>query len=131
MPAPHRDRLGRPVPEGSAASFPTVPERTSIGADDAWREAIAYLDAGLPFHAHEVFEQRWRCAPEEERRGWQALAQWAAALTHEARGNAVGARRIAQRASMSLDEAGAPPNAVAAHIDMVRVRSSLEALSAR
>lgn len=64
----------------------------------AWNEATGYLDKGLPFHAHEVFEQRWKCCPPEERDAWQALAQWGAALTQEARGNAIGRSRVAQRA---------------------------------
>lgn len=68
-------------------------------------EALAYLEQDLPFHAHEVFEQRWRCAPKNERPLWKALAQWGAALTHEARGNSIGARRIAERALSGLDSA--------------------------
>lgn len=53
---------------------------------------------GLPFHAHEVFEQRWKCCPDAERDCWQALAQWGAAITQRDRGNRVGQQRLAERA---------------------------------
>ena len=82
-----------------------MPDRTIVSASQAWLEALAYVEQNLPFHAHEVFEQRWRCAPQTERALWQALAQWGAALTHEARGNAIGARRVAERARRGLDSA--------------------------
>lgn len=126
-----RDRLGRPVPADSPDAFATVPERASISAEDAWGEAIAYLDQGLPFHAHEVCEQRWRCAPDEERLAWQGLAQWGAALTHQARGNDTGAERVAQRALATLSSAQHAPNVIPAPIDVDRVRASLAPLAAQ
>lgn len=97
-----RDRLGRPLPVGDPQSFPTVPDRPYIASDEAWSQALSFLDEGLPFHAHEVFEQRWKCAPDNERDSWQALAQWGAALTHQARGNPVGSKRVAERAKDRL-----------------------------
>lgn len=102
-----RDRYGRPLRRGDdpLTAYPSVPERSFISGIDAWHEAISYLAQDLPFHAHEVFEQRWRCAPASERDTWRALAQWGAALTHAARGNTVGARRLAQRASDGLSSA--------------------------
>lgn len=115
-----RDRLGRPLAVGSPDAFPEVPERDVIDGVTAWNEAIAYLNDGLVFHAHEVFEQRWRCAPSDERLAWQALAQWAAALTHEARGNAKGARAVAERALANLDGALIPDE-----VDVPLVRASL------
>ncbi len=96
-----RDRLGRPLP-WDATGYPTVPIRADISAEDAIAEARAYLDEGLPFHAHEVLEMRWRCCPPDERDLWRALAQAAAAVTHEARGNPVGAQRLHERASATL-----------------------------
>ena len=123
-----RDRLGRPVAIGSADAFPTVPERADVDGGTAWREALAYVDEGLPFHAHEVFEQRWRCCPEAERLAWQALAQWGAALTHRARGNDTGMRRLAERARLTLDAAGQPPSRMPMVIDVELVRSSLDEL---
>ena len=87
-----------------------------------------YLDRNLPFHVHEVFEQRWRCAPESERSTWQALAQWGAALTHHARGNAIGQHRIAGRAQTLLNSTddGDIPSAM---IDLDVVRRSLAQLA--
>jgi uncharacterized protein len=106
-----RDRLGRPLPDDAdpATVVPNVPERTEVSAADAIAEATAYLDADLPFHAHEVLEQRWRCAPVEERDAWRALAQWAAALTHRARGNEEGYRRVSERALALWSAYTGPP----------------------
>ena len=102
-----RDGLGRPLP-WDAVGVQAVPERSVIGADAAVGEALDHLRAGQPFHAHEVLEQRWRCAPSAEREWWRALAQAAAAVTHAARGNEVGARSVGDRARATLAEA-APP----------------------
>ena len=79
-----------------------VPEREFIDADTAIDEALAYLRSGRPFHAHEVLEQRWRCAPDAERDWWRALAQAAAGVTQAARGNKVGAQRLRKRAQATL-----------------------------
>ena len=83
-----------------------------------------YLAADLPFHAHETFEQRWHCCPEDEREAWQALAQWAAALTQAARGNPKGARANAEKSVDRLDGALAIPSPV----DEGLVRASLDSL---
>lgn len=84
------------------------------GADDStvWRAALAYVDRGMPFHAHEVFEARWRTCDEPDRDAWRALAQWGAALTHAARGNSEGARRLAERAAATLYAARAIPEGI-------------------
>ena len=124
-----RDRLGRPLahdaPAGAAG--PPVPDVRGASDDQAWLTAIGLLEADLPFHAHEVFEQRWRdCAP-EDRQAWRALAQWAAALTHAARGNREGARRLADRALRTL-EAVPPQVPVPAGIDLDLVRASCAVL---
>lgn len=96
-----RDRLGRPLQPG-AVGFPGVPPRERVDSATAAAETLHYLAQGLPFHAHEVLEQRWRSCAEEDRLLWQALSQAAAALTHAARGNQVGAERLAERASGNL-----------------------------
>jgi len=100
----HRDRLGRPLrgTDASEHAFPQVPERDSISSAEAITLARYYLEQDLPFHVHEVFEQRWRCCPEQERALWQALAQWGAAITHAARGNARGAHQVGSRALAGL-----------------------------
>lgn len=104
-----RDALGRPLP-WDAVGEDMVPERDWIDAADAISEALAYLRAGRPFHAHEVLEQRWRCAADDEREWWRALAQAAAAATQAARGNAVGAERLRTRATATLADLRPPPD---------------------
>ena len=123
-----RDALGRPLDPGDPRAFPTVPEREFIEGTDAWREGLGYLADGLPFHAHEVFEQRWKCAPTSERECWQALAQWGAALTQQARGNDIGQYRIAARATERLEyarDSAAIPN----YVDVTLVLDSLAQLA--
>ena len=60
--------------------------------------ARALLAEGRPFSAHEVFEARWKDAPELERDLWQGLAQLCVGSTHRERGNPRGARTLWQRA---------------------------------
>lgn len=96
-----RDRLGRPLPR-DAAGYPGVEPRPSITSAEAVTEARDYLEQGLPFHSHEVLEMRWRCCPADERPLWRGLAQAAAGATHAARGNAVGAVRLHERAQESI-----------------------------
>ncbi len=104
LPPRPRDALGRPLPRDADPSLVVEPpaERTQIDGATAWAQTGDYLAAGRPFHAHEVLEQRWRCAPADERDAWRALAQWAAARTHAARGNPAGARALAARAAAVL-----------------------------
>ncbi len=122
-----RDRLGRPLdpddPHG--LTFPPAPEPRDLTAELAWTLGVGFLDEGLPFHAHEIFEQRWKCCPADERQAWQVLAQWGAALTHQARDNAAGAVRVAVRALRSWEELAELP----APVDRARVTSSLTQLA--
>ncbi len=119
-----RDRYGRPLRGSLEQAFPGVVERDQISNAEAWSIGNEYLAQDLPFHAHEVFEQRWKCCPENERAAWQALAQWAAALTHLARGNSQGLKALAQRAQANLEACSfVPPE-----IDLARVLESLAGL---
>lgn len=102
-----RDRLGRPL-AWDAVGFPGVKQRERITSREAVDEATAYLDQGLPFHAHEVLEMRWRCCPDDERTLWRGLAQAAAGATHAARGNPVGASRLIARGQVSIEEYAGP-----------------------
>lgn len=102
-----RDRLGRPLPWDSAG-FPGVDHRTDISEQQAIAEARAYLDQGLPFHAHEVLEMRWRCCPAGERSLWKGLAQAAAGVTHAARGNDEGHRRLSERSRVTITAYAGP-----------------------
>lgn len=83
-------------------------QRDSITSTEAATEALDYLARGLPFHAHEVLEMRWRCCPADERPLWQGLAQAAAGATHAARGNAVGAERLVTRGGASIEAFAGP-----------------------
>ncbi|WP_328941400.1 DUF309 domain-containing protein [Streptomyces sp. NBC_00250] len=106
-----RDGLGRPLPYG-AEGVPRQPEGVVRGPDETLREAQRLLDAGMPFHAHEVFEDAWKSGPESERDLWQGLAQLAVGLTHAARGNAAGGARLLRRGAERL--AGGPGSVSAA-----------------
>lgn len=99
-----RDRLGRPLPAGSPPdpSFPPVPDIEGLTDEDVLALALALVDDGLPFHAHEICEERWRGCATGDRDLWRALAQWGAAETHAARSNDEGARRLAERALVGL-----------------------------
>jgi hypothetical protein len=122
-----RDRLGRPLPTDAAheLSVPGIGSITGLDDSRVWALALDYLDRGLPFHAHEVFEARWRVAAPDDRLAWQALAQWAAAVTHAERGNDEGARRLAERAASLIADAPRVPECV----DMEMVRQSCRMLS--
>jgi hypothetical protein len=67
-------------------------------------EAQALLDAGRPFHAHEVFEDAWKSGPRDERGLWRGLAQLAVGLTHAARGNVTGGVRLLRRGAGAVEE---------------------------
>lgn len=97
-----RDPLGRPLPRSTAdqppsADDPALPPRQALAA------AQELLDAGRPFHAHEVLEAAWKAAPTAERDLWQGLAQVAVGLTHALRGNARGAAALLRRGCDRLD----------------------------
>ena len=96
-----RDGLGRPLPHGSAGvARVEARERTP---DEALAEAQGYLDAEMPFHAHEVLEEQWKAAPDPERALWQGLAQLAVGLTHQRRGNARGAASVTRRGAAAIE----------------------------
>ena len=82
-----RDALGRPLPYG-AVGEERAPEGVVRAPAESLAEAQELLDAGRPFHAHEVLEDAWKSAPEAERQLWRGLAQLAVGLTHATRGNA-------------------------------------------
>ncbi|MFC7928336.1 DUF309 domain-containing protein [Streptomyces cinereoruber] len=101
-----RDGLGRPLPYG-AEGVPRQPEGVVRDPGATLREAQRLFDAGMPFHAHEVFEDAWKSGPEAERDLWQGLAQLAVGLTHAARGNAAGGARLLRRGADRLAAGGA------------------------
>jgi predicted metal-dependent hydrolase len=89
------------LPYGERGVEPISEEPRSPAGTLAYARGL--LDDGRPFAAHEALEVRWKSCPEEERELWQGLAQLCVALTHQARGNAVGASRLVERAADRLE----------------------------
>jgi hypothetical protein len=106
-----RDALGRPLPYGSAG-VERAPEGVVRAPADTLAQAQALLDAGRPFHAHEVLEDAWKTRPPAERDLWRGLAQLAVGLTHAARGNGRGAARLLERGAASVSAAGSDRHGV-------------------
>ncbi|MGW1133313.1 DUF309 domain-containing protein [Streptomyces griseoluteus] len=96
-----RDGLGRPLPYGSDG-VERQPEGIVRSPDETIAEAQTLLDAGKPFHAHEVFEDAWKSGPGAERELWRGLAQIAVGLTHSARGNTTGGPRLLRRGAAAV-----------------------------
>lgn len=97
-----RDALGRPLPYGAEGVEP-VPE-DPLPPRETVTTALTLLEEGRPFSAHEVFEARWKDAPETEQEFWQGLAQLCVAITHALRGNATGARRLLERGAPRVEQ---------------------------
>ncbi|GAA3472505.1 DUF309 domain-containing protein [Nonomuraea roseola] len=102
-----RDEYGRPLPHG-AEGVERVPDDYAPSAEQAMTDAMAFLRDHRPFHAHEVFEGRWKCAPEQERELWQGLAQICVGLTHLQRGNGRGALTLLARGAAGIQRYGTP-----------------------
>ncbi|MFB8120913.1 DUF309 domain-containing protein [Streptomyces sp. NPDC055962] len=100
-----RDGLGRPLPYGTPG-VERQPEGVVRAPGETVREAQRLLDAGMPFHAHEVFEDAWKSGPAEERELWRGLAQMAVGLTHAARGNTAGGARLLRRGATAVERFG-------------------------
>jgi len=96
-----RDALGRPLPYGTSGVEPVAEE--PLPPAETIAEATRLLEAGRPFAAHEVFEARWKAAPATERDLWQGLAQLCVGITHQMRGNSVGASRLLDRGRNRLE----------------------------
>lgn len=97
-----RDGLGRPLPYGFEG-LERQPEGVVRTPAETLAEAQRLLDAGRPFHAHEVFEDAWKSTTvESERPLWKGLAQLAVGLTHAARGNATGAETLLRRGAATM-----------------------------
>jgi hypothetical protein len=96
-----RDRLGRPLPYGSAGVEPVSEE--PLPPAETIASAHELLSEGRPFSAHEVYEARWKAGPDSERELWQGLAQLCVGITHAERGNRIGALRLIGRARRRLE----------------------------
>jgi uncharacterized protein len=97
-----RDGLGRPLPYGQQG-VARQPEGVVRTPEATLTEAQRLLDEGMPFHAHEVLEDAWKSAPEEEAPLWKGLAQLAVGITHLARGNTKGGARLLLRGAGGID----------------------------
>lgn len=97
-----RDGLGRPLPRGSSGGVPRIPDDVQLPPLESLAEAQRLLDAGMPFHAHEILEGTWKIADDAERDLWQGLAQLAVGLTHVLRGNRTGARTLLTRSARRI-----------------------------
>lgn len=110
-----RDGLGRPLPYGTPG-VQRQPEGVVRTVAETLDEGQRLLDAGRPFHAHEVFEDAWKAG--DDRPGgreplWQALAQLAVGLTHAGRGNPRGSVRLLRRGAANLGPyAGRQPHGI-------------------
>lgn len=54
------------------------------------------------FEAHELWEDVWRAAPEQEKKFLQGLIQLAVGLHHHSTGNRVGAQSLLERGARNL-----------------------------
>ncbi|MDQ1679948.1 MAG: uncharacterized protein QOI42_807 [Frankiaceae bacterium] len=116
-----RDAAGRPLPIGTEG-VERVPDDFLLPPDEAVTEAQRLIDAGRPFHAHEVLEGSWKAAPGPERALWRALAQLAVGLTHAQRGNRTGSAALLRRGAEGLSPyAGTAPYGIA--IDALRAEA--------
>jgi hypothetical protein len=122
-----RDTAGRPLAKG-AAGVARVPDELRLAPAEALLQAQRLLDAGRPFHAHEVFEGTWKATRGPERALWQGLAQLAVGLTHAQRGNVTGAVALLRRGVERLAPfAPHPPH----RIDVAGLLDHATALAAR
>ncbi len=96
-----RDALGRPLPYGAEGVEPVSED--PLPPAETVQKAMDLLREGRPFSAHEVFEARWKDAPDEEGDLWQGMAQICVGLTHVARGNSEGASRLVERGADRLE----------------------------
>ncbi|TKK89857.1 DUF309 domain-containing protein [Herbidospora galbida] len=96
-----RDAFGRPLPHG-AEGVARVPDDYAPTAEQAVADGVEMLRLDRPFHAHEIFEGRWKSCPPDERELWQGLAQICVGLTHLQRGNARGAETLLERGAARL-----------------------------
>jgi hypothetical protein len=107
-----RDAAGRPLQHG-AGGVERVPDELVLPPAEALSEAQRLLDAGQPFHAHEILEGTWKASPDPERALWQGLAQVCVGLTHLQRGNVRGAVALLTRGGERISAyAEHPPHAV-------------------
>jgi len=123
-----RDGLGRPLPR-DAEGVERIPDDLVLPPAQSLVQAQRLLDAGRPFHAHEVLEGTWKAAPAAERDLWQGLAQLAVGVTHAARGRPEGAVTLLRRGAARIAPyRAAPPHGVDVEGLVTWARSAASAL---
>lgn len=94
-----RDRLGRPLAWGATSEVQEFdledPGRALAVAIDLWNQERF-------FEAHEVLEDVWNAAPDDDRLFWQGLIQVAVGCCHHQRGNVAGTVAILRKAATKL-----------------------------
>ena len=66
------------------------------------KEGVDLFNHAEFFDAHEVLEDIWRAAPQEEKKFLQGIIQVAVALYHHGNGNSIGACSVLRRAFRNL-----------------------------
>jgi predicted metal-dependent hydrolase len=84
-----------------------------------FQRGLTLFNTGEYFDAHEVWEDVWRAAPQEQKKFLQGLIQIAVALHHHSRGNTVGAGSLLARALRNL--AKYPDSYAGVNLGSVRV----------
>jgi uncharacterized protein len=107
-----------------------MPDTMSMSEPEALSLAQRLIDAGRPFHAHEVLEAVWKSGAAGDPELWRGLAQIAVGLTHARRGNQRGATTLLRRGA-GVVAAAAPSTSRAAQDLADRIeRSGLDSLPA-
>ena len=96
-----RDEFGRPLPRGARPER-TIERHVFSDPEDALAAGVRLWDEQRFFEAHEVLEDVWNAAPEEDRLFWQGIIQVAVGCTHHQRGNAVGCAALLRKAAAKL-----------------------------
>ncbi|MDQ3932190.1 MAG: DUF309 domain-containing protein [Actinomycetota bacterium] len=96
-----RDRLGRPLARDAQPEL-TVEEFDLHDPHQALATAIELWNEERFFEAHEVLEDVWQAAPEEDRRFWQGIIQVAVGCVHHQRGNVHGTSALLHKAADKL-----------------------------
>ena len=97
-----RDQFGRPLPY-DARPERTIEQHAFDDPEDALAAGVRLWNEQRFFEAHEVLEDVWNAAPEEDRLFWQGIIQVAVGCTHHQRGNAVGCVTLLRKAAAKLE----------------------------
>lgn len=113
-----RDRLGRPLPRDAQPEL-TLEEFDLQNPKEALGKAIELWNEERFFEAHEVLEEVWQAATEEDRRFWQGIIQVAVGCVHHQRGNVHGTFALLRKA---LDKLADYPD-IHHEVDVVQLRA--------